>query len=106
LAQKLPAHAAHRFAFPGDLKASVGVCGARLPAARISEGFDRRPDSLCEYTLQCFVRAVDDDAAGSGHSPHEVMELTFDRTKIIEDVSMIELEIVQNRGPRAVMHEL
>src|SRR5690242_13193615 len=34
------------------------------------------------------------------------MELPLDRFQIVEDVRMIELEIIQNRGPGTVMDEL
>jgi hypothetical protein len=35
-----------------------------------------------------------------------VVELPLDRCKIVEDVCMIELKIIQNCGPRPVMDEL
>src|SRR5579859_4132960 len=41
----------------------------------------------------------------SRHYSHEVRKLSLDRCQIIEDVGMIELQIIQNCGLWAVMHE-
>ena len=38
--------------------------------------------------------------------PHEVMKLSFDSSKIIEDVRVIELQVVQDGGAWPVVHEL
>ena len=35
-----------------------------------------------------------------------MMKLSFDRSKIVEDVGMIKLEIVENRGLGVIMEEL
>src|SRR5881394_3487475 len=39
------------------------------------------------------------------HYPHEVVKLPFDRCKIVEDVGMVELQVIQNRGLWTVLHE-
>ena len=40
------------------------------------------------------------------HRAHEVMELPFDRGEVGEDVRVVELEVVEDRRARPVVHEL
>src|ERR1044071_8234625 len=40
------------------------------------------------------------------HGAHKMVKLSLDRSKIVEDVCMIELEIVEHGGLRPVMDEL
>ena len=49
--------------------------------------------------------SVADDEAFGRHGAHEVVELGLYRTQVGEDVGMVEFQIVQNGGTRAVMHE-
>src|SRR5262249_30984207 len=48
---------------------------------------------------------IGDDQTRPRDSSHEMVELPLDRGKIVEDVCMIELEIIQYRGPGPVMHK-
>ena len=52
------------------------------------------------------IGAVGDDPPARRHRAHEVMELRFDRREVGKDVGVVELEVVQDRGPGTVMDEL
>ena len=85
----------------------AGLIGlARLPAGLDAESLHRRPAPEGEHSLHALVGAVGHDFAGSRHSPHEVVKLPLDRLQIVEDVGMIELDVVQYCGARAVVDEL
>jgi hypothetical protein len=76
----------------------------RLPPARDTDAFHRRPGALGEDAVQGRVLAGDDQSRFR-HYPDKVVKLPFNRGKIIEDVGMIHLQIVQYCGAGAVMHE-
>src|SRR5918994_2051171 len=97
---------AERVSGKRDFEAAVGVGLASLPSVRNAEGFNRRPASHCKYSLHALLRPIGDDFPGTRHGSHEVMELPLDRGKIVEDVGMIELDVVQNRGAGTVVDEL
>ena len=40
------------------------------------------------------------------HGAHEVVELALDRGQVVEDVGVVELEVVEDRGARPVVDEL
>jgi hypothetical protein len=43
---------------------------------------------------------------GWRHGAHQVVELALDRGQVVKDVGVVELQVVQHGGARAVMHEL
>ena len=49
---------------------------------------------------------VGDDATARGDRAHQVVELGLDRAEVGKDVGVVELEIVEDRRARPVMHEL
>src|SRR5689334_11957194 len=104
-ADEVPSEPAHRPPLPRHLERPLAIRGAALPAPGRAEGLDRRPDPLSQDALQRGVPAVDKDPSGLRDDSYKMMELSFDRSKIDEDVSMIELQIVENRGPSPVVHQ-
>ena len=46
-----------------------------------------------------------DDQAFTGDGAHQMMELTLNRWQVREDVSVIELKVVEDRGARAVVNK-
>jgi hypothetical protein len=54
----------------------------------------------------CLFARVGDDAAARRNGAHQVVELGLDRRQVGKDVGVVELEVVEDRGARAVMHEL
>ncbi len=59
-----------------------------------------------QHTLQAVLQPVDHHAAAAGHGAHQVVELPLDGVEVVEDVGVVELEVVQHRRARAVVHEL
>ena len=45
------------------------------------------------------------DQAVTGNGPHQVMELPLDGREIREDIRVVELQVIQDRGARAVVNE-
>ncbi len=60
---------------------------------------------MSEYPLQRDVLPINHDPSCPWDRTHEMVKLALNRCKIGEYVSMIELQIVQNRGPRPVVDE-
>ncbi len=100
---------------PGDLQAAAkhveGVrlaaraqhAGLFLPAA---EALHAAPAAHRQHPLQRLVAGVDDQAAARRHGAHQVVELALDRRQVVEDVGVVELEVVEDRGARPVVDEL
>ena len=59
-----------------------------------------------QHALQRLVAGVDDQPAARRHGAHQVMELALDRRQVVEDVGVVELEVVEDRGARPVVDEL
>ena len=77
---------------PGEGDAEgVGVQHIGMPAAVAAKMLDRSPTALCQNARQSGIGRVDQEQAGSGDRPDEMVKLAFDRSKIGEDISMIEL---------------
>src|SRR4051812_5934224 len=106
LAEQLPSQAPLPFALPCNFEASILGCGAGGPSFGHAESLNRRPSSFCKYSLQGCVLPIHHQKTRFRHDPYEVSKLAFNRSEIVEDVGMVELEIIQNRGLRTVMHEL
>ena len=73
---------------------------------RRAESFGRRPAAHRQSGLEPRIRRIPDDAAGAGNDAHEMMELPLDRGHVGVDVGVVELEVVEDRGARAVVDEL
>ena len=88
------------------------ACGS--PRARSMPGCSFLPPKRCtplqqpidEHALQRLVAGVDDQPAARRHGAHQVMELALDRREVVEDVGVVELEVVEDRGARPVVDEL
>ena len=52
------------------------------------------------------LAAVHDEPPVRRHRAHEMMELRLDRREVGEDVGVVELEVVEDRGARPVVDEL
>ena len=66
----------------------------------------RAPAAASKDTVDRGVGAVHYQFSGSRYRSDKVVKLGLNRCKIREDVSMIELYVVQNRQPWPVMHHL
>ena len=76
----------------------------RLRAAR--EALERRPAAHRQRRCEVAVGGVPDDAAAAGHGAHQVVELALDGRDVRIDVGVVELEVVEDQGARAVVNEL
>ncbi len=78
-----------------------------LPAAaiRLIEIRKRRPATSRHDTLQSLRPAIGDHQAIVRECADKMVKLRFDRGKISEDVCMIELKIIEDKGARMVMNE-
>jgi hypothetical protein len=85
---------------------AAGVVAADPVACLAIEALDWRPATALQYAFQAGFVCIADDQAGGGQGAHQVVKLCFDRSKIAENVCMIEFKIVQNSSARAVMNEL
>jgi hypothetical protein len=47
-----------------------------------------------------------DDQPAAGHGAHQVVELALDHREVVEDVRVVELQVVEHQGARAVVDEL
>ncbi|SUA21420.1 Uncharacterised protein [Neisseria gonorrhoeae] len=55
--------------------------------------------------MQALLLSVADDEAFGWYGAHEVVELGLYRAQVGEDVGVVEFQIVQHGGTRAIMHE-
>src|SRR6185369_543517 len=85
------------------LAARAQHSGRLLPAA---EALHLAPAAHREDALERLLARVDDDPAAAGNGANEVMELALDRGEVVEDVGVVELEVVEDRGARPVVDEL
>ena len=106
LALQLPVQAAKGLPAVGHLEAAIGVGGSREPAGLDAKYFDRTPLAHVQHSPKGRFGAVDNQPARTRHNTHQMMELPLDSRNIREDVSMIELKIVQDRGFGAIVDKL
>ena len=85
---------------------AVGIGVAGVPAGRHAEPLHGRPAAPFEHAIERGLRAVAHDQSVARHRAHEVMELGLDCGEVGEDVRVVELQIVQDRGARPVVNEL
>ena len=76
------------------------------PVAAVADPFHRGPASHREDLLDPAVSRPRDDPAAARHDAHDMMELALHVAQVVEDVRVIELQVVQHQGARAVVHEL
>ena len=81
------------------------ISGVDFPPVICAETLHRSPATALQHTIKRGFAAVADDQAIAGNSADQMMKLCFYRVQIGKDVRMIELEIVEYRGARMVMHE-
>ncbi len=104
LTEQVPLQRAHDYAFVTNDKTLAGaLC---LPALVHAEVFHRCPAAALQHALEVRVAAVGDDEPVRRERAHQMVKLGFYRGEIWKDVRMVELQVVEERGARAVMHEL
>src|SRR3569623_299488 len=81
------------------------VFGAPVLARAECKALHRRPTTLREHGVDVVVVLRRDEEAIAGHGAYEVMKLTLDGGEVGKDVGVVEYEIVQHGGARAVMNE-
>ena len=104
-AHQIPCDVSDFFAVKQHVKRAVGIDFADLPAVFGTEFFHRRPAAFVERVLQALLLSVADDEAFRRHGAYEVVELGLYRTQVGKDVGVVEFQIVQHGGTRAVMHK-
>src|SRR3954452_10836869 len=104
-AEQVPADAADGFPAPGDFELAFRGLRAGFPSNRRVEPLDRRPRALAEHARNRWVSYIRHEQPAFRHGPHEVVELPLDRGKIVEDVAMIELNVIQNGGALTEVNE-
>ncbi len=106
-AGKLPLHHALHLAVEDHFEArAVGAEQPGLPLATLAGGLHRCPAAHADDALERRFRLGMDDQPLARHGAHQVMELPLDGGKVRKDICVIELQIVQDRGARAVVDEL
>lgn len=93
------------FAVKQYVERAVGIDFTNLPAVSGAEFFHRRPAAFVQSILQALLLSVADDEAFGWYGAHEVVELGLYRAQVGEDVGVVEFQIVQHGGTRAIMHE-
>lgn len=107
----LPGHVPLDGALNGAVKQhlkarTVGTEQARLPLTALARGLHRRPAPHLDDPLQRRFGGGVNHQSFTRDRADQMVELTLNRGQIREDISVIELKVVQNRGTRAVMHKL
>ena len=84
-----------------------GIAEVRLPVSRVveSKGLDRRPAAHLDQCADVLVSRIDKDTAAAGNRPHQLVELPQNRIEIPVYICVIELDVIQNQGVRAVVNE-
>src|SRR5690606_26932342 len=101
-----PVDGADGAAFMHDLEAAGVRFAHRLPGAAFAKRLDRRPATAFEHPVQGRVVGGHNDADRTRNGAHQVMKLGFNGGQVGKNVGVVEFQIVQNGGTRAVMHEL
>ena len=103
--QGKPFHPAKPRSGQADFKTTVGVRPTCLPPGFAVEPFDGCPAPTSQNAVEGFFTSVRHQQAIPRQSSHQMMKLRLDGSKISEDIRMIELQIIQDRGPGLVMNE-
>ena len=77
-----------------------------LPLTIDARGLYRRPAAHFDYTLQCRLGGRVDNQPFTRDSAHQMVELPLNGRQVREDVSVIELEIVEDCRARTVVDKL
>jgi len=105
-ATDVPFNARDFAAVPKHVKSGGLPLGREAFCCGAAEKYPLTPAALGQHARQAVFAAIDNNPAGAGHRAHQVVELAFDRRQVVEDVGVVELQVVQDGGARAVMHEL
>jgi hypothetical protein len=76
------------------------------PVAALADGLRRRPAAHGQHLVHGRLAGGMHDQPAARHGAHQMMELALDHGQIIEDVGVIELQVVDDQGARAVVDEL
>jgi hypothetical protein len=87
------------------MRLAAGAQHARLLLAA-TEVLHLAPAAARQHAGQSLLAGIDDQPAAGRHRAHQVVELGLDGRQVREDVGVVELEVVQDRGARPVVHEL
>ncbi len=105
LAHEIPVQLTYRLLPVEHLQGSASEI-AREPTVSDAKAIDAAPASELQNFAHSAIGAVRHDAAGSRHGPHQMVKLTLNRPKIRKYVCVVELDIVQDRRSRSVVHHL
>ena len=103
IAQQIPVDATVGRAGESDLEGPVWRGVARVPTGLVAKELDFAPATACKHPRKAGFTGVDDKPAGAWHSSHQMMKLRLDGGKIAEDIGVIELKVIENRGARPVV---
>eukprot|EP00095_Tigriopus_kingsejongensis_P010807 snap_masked-scaffold418_size177226-processed-gene-0.29 protein:Tk10807 transcript:snap_masked-scaffold418_size177226-processed-gene-0.29-mRNA-1 annotation:"fructose -bisphosphatase" len=77
---------------PNSKLTAIGLAFLSAPKAIFTRELQLTPTAVIECLLHIGVIRRCNDAANTGNSAYQVMELTLNRSQIVEDVRMIELK--------------
>ena len=105
LAEQVPFHRAAWTTFEEYVERML-VTRFGGPAFVHTKALDFAPAAPCQNTAHALLASVGDNQTIAGYGAYEMMELDLDRSKVRENVRMIEFQVIQNGGTRQVMNKL
>ena len=107
LADQRPLHFTNLFAVEQHFPLrGVGVQLLRLPVALLAHQLLLAPAAHRHHLLQVDVVLRQDNFAFARHDAHQMVELFLNRLQVIKDVRVVELKVVEDQRPRAVVNKL
>ncbi len=103
--KQLPTHLRHTLTAVQHLKLLIRP--HNLPRGLFATELDPfAPATSCQYPGQGRLRRVDHHTSSRRNSSHQVVELCLDGRQISKDVRVVELQVVEDCSPGAVMDKL
>ena len=107
LAGLVPTYLGHRFTiFQNGKDGPVRVIQAITQGLVFAEAFNLAPAAFLQRLFQGRFTVRKNQPPGGGHGTNQVMELGLDSGQVGEDIRVIEFQIIENDGARAVMNKL
>src|SRR5579864_13442 len=78
----------------------------RLAVRGAGKSLERRPATHGQRLPEPRVGGVPYDPTAGRDGAHQMVELPLDRTDVGIDIGVVELEVIEDRGARTVVHEL
>ena len=105
-ADQRPLHLADLFAVKQHFPLrGVGVQLLRLPVALLAHQLLLAPAAHRHHLLQVDVVLRQDNFAFARHDAHQMVELLLNRLQVVKDIRVVELKVVEDQRPRAVVNK-